>query len=240
LAKDFIIIPTYNEKQNIERLIPVIFKLYPDIHIMVVDDNSPDETSEIVKGMAGQYKNLFLNLRPRKLGLASAYLETIQKLLNENNDIRSIITMDADFSHDPVVIERMLKEISNYDLVIGSRYIPGGGIKNWGIRRRILSRGGNLYARSVIGLPTRDLTTGYQCFRKELLEKYDFNSIHSTGYAFLMEMKAIAYTLKARTKEVPITYMERTVGKSKISNRIIYEGIIAPWRIRFSQYIKED
>lgn len=233
--KDFIIIPTYNERKNIERLVPVIFNLYPEINILIVDDNSPDGTAAIILKMKETYKNLELYSRPKKMGLASAYLETIQKLLNEEKDLRSIITMDADFSHDSIVIKELLKEISNYDLILGSRYVKGGSVKDWSLFRRILSRGGNIYARLVTNTPIKDLTTGYQCFRADLLKKYDFGKINSTGYAFLMEMKIIAYQIGAKIKEEPITFTDRTEGKSKLSNHIIYEGLIAPWRIRFSK-----
>ena len=232
--KDFIIIPTYNERGNISRLIPRIFQLYPDINVIVVDDSSPDGIAEEVKKLMQKYPNLELNSRPRKLGLGTAYIQTFQKLLNEHGDIRSITEMDADFSHAPETIKTFLKEIDNFDLVIGSRYMPGGSVKNWSIFRKVLSRGGNIYAKMVTGIPINDLTAGFKCYRAGLLRKYDFNFIHSNGYAYQIEMKNIAWRLGAGIKEIPITFTERIEGVSKISGNIIYEGIIAPWRIRFS------
>lgn len=168
------------------------------------------------------------------MGLASAYTQTVQKILAPENDARAIITMDADLSHNPGEIKKMLAELSNYDLVLGSRYVPGGKIVNWPLSRKMLSRYGNTYARLITGIPVKDLTSGFQCFKAELLKKYDFGKIQSTGYAFLIEIKAMAVALGAKIKEVPITFTERAHGKSKLSNRIIYEGIIEPWRIRFS------
>ena len=236
MKKDFIIIPTYNERKNMERLIPAIFNLYPDINVLVADDNSPDGTLEEIKILTEIYQNLSYYSRPRKLGLAGAYLDSFRKLLKENNKLGNIITMDADFSHAPEVIKEMLAQISGYDLILGSRYIKGGGVKNWSLARRMLSRTGNMYARAITGMPIYDLTTGFQCFKAELLKKYDFSKIQSTGYAFLIEMKVAAYKLGGKIKEIPITFNDRTEGKSKLSNRIIYEGLIAPWKIRFSEY----
>jgi len=232
--KDFIVIPTYNEKKNISRLLPRIFQLYPDINVVVVDDNSPDGTAEIVKKLALTYPNLTLLARDKKMGLGTAYIYAFQKLLNTHENIRSISEMDADFSHDPKIIKNLLQEIEYFDLVIGSRYIAGGGIKNWPLFRRLLSRWGNIYAKMVTGVPIHDLTAGFKCYRANLLKKYDFDSIQSNGYAYQIEMKSVAWRLGAKIKEIPITFIERTEGKSKMSNRIIYEGIIAPWKIRKS------
>lgn len=233
--KDFIVIPTYNERKNIERLIPAVFNLYPEINVMVVDDNSPDGTLDEIKKLALKYQNLSYFSRPKKLGLASAYINSFKKLFEKFGDLGSIITMDADFSHDPAVIKEMLNKISNYDLILGSRYVKDGSVKDWSFSRKLLSRGGNIYARFVTGTPICDLTTGFQCFRADLLKRYDFDKIQSNGYAFLMEMKVIAHKLGAKIKEIPITFTDRTEGKSKLSNHIIYEGLIAPWRLRFNK-----
>lgn len=227
---DFIITPTYDEHNNIRTLVDKIFALYPTIHVLVVDDNSPDGTAQVVKKLQLKYPSLYLKQRAGKLGLASAYLESIKDVLKEFPDVRTIITMDADLSHDPRIINIMLKEIKTHDLVLGSRYVSGGGVKNWMFWRRILSRLGNLYARIVTISSVHDLTTGFHCYRTELLKRYDLDAIEATGFAFLIEMKITAERLGARIKEVPIIFPGRTDGQSKLSNHIIYEGLILPWR----------
>ncbi len=234
--KDFIVTPTYNERNNIRTLVEKIFSLYPTINVMVVDDNSPDKTADVVRELQGKFPNLYLRERSGKLGLASAYLETFRHLLDTHSDIRSIISMDADLSHDPVVIGTMLKEIETHDLVLGSRYVKGGGIQNWQLWRLMLSRGGNLYARIVSGIPINDLTTGYQCFRADLLRHKLLQKVTATGFAFLMEIKMFSHGLGAKIKEVPILFKNRIDGTSKISNHIIYEGLIVPWILRKHLY----
>lgn len=227
---DFIITPTYNERNNIRTLIDRVFALHPDINILVVDDNSPDKTALVVKELQQKYPNLHLKERSGKLGLASAYLEAMQEILRDYPNVRTIITMDADLSHDPAVLSTMLKEIKNYDLVLGSRYIKGGGVRNWVLWRRILSRGGNLYARIVTLSSLHDLTTGFHAYRADLLKKYNLAKIEAAGFAFLIEMKVTAERLGAKIKEVPIIFPGRTDGQSKLSNHIIYEGLFTPWR----------
>lgn len=228
---DIIITPTYNERNNIRTLVEKIFSLYPTIHILVVDDNSPDGTAEVVKNLQSKYPNLHLKQRPSKLGLASAYLESFKEVLEKFHDVRNIITMDADLSHDPEVIKEMLKEMEKYDLVIGSRYVKGGGLSNWELKRRLLSKFGNIYVYLVTGTNIRDLTAGFNSYSAELLRLYKLDSVKATGFSFQMEMKIIAEReLKAKIKEVPIIFTRRTSGESKISNRIVYEGLIFPWR----------
>lgn len=227
---DFIITPTYNERNNIGRLIDKIFALYPTIHVLVVDDNSPDGTAETVKSLQLKYPNLHLKQRAGKLGLASAYLESIKDVLLDYSDVQTIITMDADLSHNPAVVGTMLKEIKDYDLVLGSRYIKGGGVKNWALWRRILSRGGNFYARLVTMSSIHDMTTGFHCYRAKLLRLYDMDAVKAAGFGFLIEMKIIAERLGAKIKETPIIFPGRIDGQSKLSNHIIYEGLIVPWR----------
>jgi dolichol-phosphate mannosyltransferase len=230
--KDFIIIPTYNERNNIAVLLDKIFSLYPAINVLVVDDNSPDGTGNVVRELRLKFPNLQLRERSGKLGLASAYTESIDFVLKQYPDVRAIITMDADSSHDPIVIASLLRELSAYDLILGSRYIAGGRVKNWQLWRILLSYGGNLYARLISGIPIRDLTTGYQCFRADLLRKEQLRNITANGFAFLMELKMFAYSLNARILEVPIVFKNRVEGESKISNHIIYEGLIVPWLLR--------
>ena len=232
---DFIITPTYNERENIKILLEKIFALYPAIHVLVVDDNSPDGTAEVVKELQNKYFNLHLKERPGKLGLASAYLESFRYVLKEFPNIQSIITMDTDLSHDPLIVGTMLKELQNYDLVLGSRYVKGGGVTDWKLWRRMLSRWGNIYARLITRSKIHDLTTGFHCYRAELLKRYDLDSIDGKGFAFLMEMKIIAERLGARIREIPIIFPGRINGQSKLNNNIIYEGLVMPWKLRYRQ-----
>ena len=226
---DYIIIPTYNEHKNISLMLDLLTSMYPRTHIMVVDDNSPDGTAETVRDYSNRFPRIELYARPGKFGLGTAYTEAFGIILQRSN-VRSLTTLDADFSHDPINIGKMHELIDTYDLVIGSRYVKGGRIVYWPLWRRILSRLGNLYARTVTRTKLSDMTSGFQCFRAELLRRYNYQHITSTGFAFLMEMKIIAYRMGARIKEIPIALEDRKQGKSKLSNHIIYEGIILPWR----------
>ncbi|MDO8470172.1 MAG: polyprenol monophosphomannose synthase [bacterium] len=234
--RDVIIIPTYNERENIVRLVPILFNLYPSIYILVIDDNSPDGTASAVRELMRSYPRLALRVRSGKFGLGSAYIEAMRDVLR-TNDVWAVVTMDADFSHDPKTIAVMLRALESHDIVIGSRYVVGGSVVAWNFWRRMLSRWGNRYARTVIRVPVRDMTTGFHCFRGELLRRYDFDAISSTGFAFLMEMKIGAHILGARITEIPITFAGRTHGVSKLSNRIIYEGLIVPWKLRFQKFV---
>lgn len=226
--KNFIVIPTYNEKENITFLVEGIFSIVDDISILVVDDNSPDGTAEAVSELMPRYPNLALLKRPEKEGLGGAYIEAFIKLLSDS-EVENIIMMDADFSHNPIYLPQMFEEIKNYDLVIGSRYIKGGGITNWELWRRILSWGGNLYTRLILGWQVHDWTTGYNCIRAVSLRKIDLNKIEFSGYAFIMGLKFFLIKTGARPKEIPIIFEERRGGKSKMSGNIIREGILAPW-----------
>lgn len=226
-----IILPTYNEKNNISSIIADIAKTIPEANILVVDDNSPDGTAEIVKEIIPQYPNLSLLERPIRTGLGDAYKDAIKRVIADK-DISVVITMDADGSHQPKYLKGFLEHIKNYDLVVGSRYIPGGGVENWEFWRRLLSKFGNLYAKTLIGIKINDLTAGFMAMRRELLEKIDFDEIDSTGYAYLMELKFhCVHKLGAKAKEIPIIFKERGRGESKISNRVIAEGMRAPLRI---------
>ncbi len=231
----YVVIPTYNERENIERMITAVTKLYPTIGIVVVDDNSPDGTGALVSLMAAKNPNIRLHSRPKKLGLASAYLESFGAILENDPRASVIITMDSDFSHNPSVIDVFLEEIKRHEMVIGSRYVRGGRLENWPIGRIILSRVGNIYATTASGTGIRDLTAGFQAFRAPLLRHEAFKDVSATGFAFQMEMKLIAHYLGARILEVPITFKNRENGYSKISSglhRYIYEVLIMPWRLR--------
>ena len=227
---DIILIPTYNEKENIKIIVPEIFNLWPEIKILVIDDNSPDGTAGAVKVLMEKYPNLSLLLRQHKSGLGDAYKEAISKVVKDE-EIRSIITMDADGSHSPKYLKGFLDNIGRYDLIIGSRYIRGGGIElvRW---RKELSRFGNMYAKLLTGLKINDFTAGFNCIRREFLENLDFNKIGSSGYSFLIELKFyLIHEFKARVLETPIIFKSRREGESKISSQIIGEGVKTPLKL---------
>lgn len=228
--RNFIVIPTYNEKENISSLIEQIFSLIPDINILVVDDNSPDGTAEAVRELVPRYSNLALLERPKKEGLGAAYIGAFKKLLADSN-VENIIMMDADFSHNPLYLKEIINQLKDYNLVMGSRYIDGGGITNWEVWRRILSWGGNLYARLILGWRVHDWTTGYNGINTALLRKINLDKIKFSGYAFIMGLKYFLIKADAKFKEIPIIFEERRKGKSKMSGNIIREGLIAPWKL---------
>ena len=209
---DLIIIPTYNEKENLGPLLEAIYEIRPDIHVLVVDDNSPDGTGQLVAewAEAPQYEGrLFLLRRAGKLGLGTAYIAGFRWALARS--YRRILEMDADFSHNPRYLPDLLAAAEEADLVLGSRYVPGGGVKNWGFWRRFLSRGGSLYARVLLGLPYQDLTGGFKCFRREVLETLDLGAIRSNGYSFQIELTYRAHCKGFKIKEVPIVFEDREV-----------------------------
>lgn len=236
---DIILIPTYNEKENIKLIVAEISNILPAVKILVIDDNSPDGTATAVKFLMEKYSNLSLLERQHKTGLGDAYKDAISKVVKDK-EIRSIITMDADGSHSPEYIKEFLNHIDNYDLIIGSRYVAGGGVSAWNFWRRLLSKFGNLYVRMLVASEINDLTAGFICVRREILERIDFNSIDSSGYAYQIEFKChCLYALGAKIKEIPIIFKSRRGGESKISNQIISEGILAPWRILFKRIWKK-
>jgi dolichol-phosphate mannosyltransferase len=226
-----IVVPTYNEAENIRLLLPQILAAVPRARVLVVDDNSPDGTASVVRELRNDNPEIELHERPGKLGLGSAYAEVFLRLVRAS-DVDAVCTMDADFSHDPAVLPKFLEEIRDVDLVIGSRYVRGGRVEGWSVWRRLLSRGGNLYARLVSRVPVRDLTSGFACFRRTALERIPLLTLHSSGYAHLIEMKGLAHQAGARIKEVPIAFAERRHGSSKLNWAIVREGLVAPWRIR--------
>ncbi len=232
--KNYIILPTYNERENIGLLIERIFSLVPEIHILVVDDNSPDGTAAVVENLMTKYINLSILKRPAKNGLGGAYIEAFKKLLTEG-DIENIVMMDADFSHNPKYLPQMLKEIENYDLVIGSRYIKEGGIEKWELWRQALSYLGNLYVRMLLHKGISDWTTGYNCIRASILKRVNLDEIDLSGYAFIVGIKYFLIKIGAHPKEIPIIFEARRGGESKLSHHIISEGIIAPWKLIFKK-----
>lgn len=228
--KECIIIPTYNERENIESLIPFIFSLLPQIFIMVVDDNSPDGTAAIVKILKETHPNLLLLQRNKKEGLGRAYSHAFQEVLKEPG-VNKIIMMDADFSHHPDFLPSML-EASNYnDVVVGSRYASGGKTIGWELWRKILSKGANFYCRLITGLPVKDCTSGFNVISVKALRSIDLSKLGLSGYAFLMELKYHLWQAGAKFKEVPIVFKNRVGGESKISSHVISEGVLAPWKM---------
>ncbi len=231
MSKIVVILPTYNEKNNIGLTIRDIISALPRANILVVDDNSPDGTAKVVKKLISQYPNLSLLERPLKTGLGDAYKDAIRRVIADK-EVEIVITMDADGSHQPKYLKDFIRNIEEYDLIIGSRYVLDGGIENWNFWRKLLSKFGNLYAKILTGLKINDLTAGFLCIRRELLEKVNFDGINSNGYAYLIEFKFYCVNkLGARVKEIPIIFTERRMGESKISNQIIIEGVKAPLRI---------
>ncbi len=223
-----IVIPTYNERENISALIPQIFEYIPNTRILVVDDNSPDNTAEAVRELQKKYPNVSLTSRSEKNGLGSAYIHAF-KLLRKEKDIDWVISMDADLSHHPKYILDFFEKMDGADLVIGSRYVKGGGIKNWEFHRYMLSFFGNLYARTLLQIPVRDITAGYNCYRKSTLDKLNFDRVRANGYAFQIDMKTHYAKSGKKIVEVPIIFTGRTGGESKISASIIMEGLKYPF-----------
>ena len=237
VAGHLIIIPTYNVSDNVEKLLDLISRTDPAAHVLIVDDNSPDRTYEIVERlMQTSYPGrLFLLKRAGKLGLGTAYIAGFKWALARDYDY--IFEMDADFSHDPKYLPAFLAAIEKNDLVLGSRYVPGGGVKNWGLLRKFISRGGSLYARTILGLSLRDLTGGFKCFRRQVLESIDLDAVKSNGYSFQIEMTYRARCQGFRICETPIVFEDRTAGKSKMSRKIFLEAVLMVWKLRMDSSI---
>lgn len=228
-----VVIPTYNERENIAALIPRILE-QPRYRVLVVDDNSPDGTADVVRALGAEEPRVGLLHRSGKLGLGTAYVAGFRRALAEGAEY--IFEMDADFSHDPSYLPLLLEAAERrYDLALGSRYVPGGGTTDWGAVRQLISRGGNLYARSILGLPVVDATGGFRCYRRAVLEHLDLGAIRSNGYSFQIEL--VYRTLQAgyRIGEVPIIFPDRRVGQSKMSRRIVLEALVTVWRLRFQR-----
>jgi len=230
MYKSLIIIPTYNEINNIQKLIPDIIELYPNMDILVVDDNSPDGTGERVKEMGEVDNRIKVIRRHGKMGLGTAYCEGFRYMLDNRYDLA--IQMDADYSHDPKVIREFIKNIEDNDLVIGSRYITGVNVINWPMQRLLLSFFANFYTRVITGMPVRDATGGFKCFRKEVLESIDLKKIRSNGYAFQIEMNFKTFKKGFRIKEIPIVFVDRIEGTSKMSKKILREAVTMVWKLR--------
>jgi dolichol-phosphate mannosyltransferase len=231
--KALIIIPTYNEKDNLSPLLKKIFLHAPEIDILIVDDNSPDGTGELADEIHEQNAQVNVLHRPDKQGLGTAYITGFKYAIEHGYD--AAFEMDADFSHDPRYLPDFLKAIENADLVIGSRYIYGGGTPNWSILRRLISGGGNIFARFMLGIPVHDCTAGYRLYRRRVLENIDLDRIQSQGYAFQIELVYRVRQHGFKIVETPIVFMDRRVGKSKMSRKIVIEGFTYVLKARFSK-----
>jgi dolichol-phosphate mannosyltransferase len=224
-------IPTYNERENVESIVRAVLAADPRVDVLVVDDASPDGTGALADALAKESPRVHVLHRAGKAGLGKAYLAAFDWALQRNYSL--VLEMDADFSHDPAYLPTLLDRAStDADLVLGSRWVKGGGTRNWGIGRQLISRGGSLYARTILGLGIRDLTGGYKCFRAEVLRAIDLPSVTSSGYGFQIELTYRAIKKGFRVVEVPIVFEDRRVGQSKMSKAIVLEALAMVWKIR--------
>jgi len=230
LKKSLVIIPTYNELENIPNLIPKILQKDEGLEVLIVDDNSPDGTAAFVEEESKLNSRVHLIKRNAKLGLGTAYIEGFKYALK--NGYNFIFEMDADFSHNPKELINFLREIESADLVLGSRYKNGVNVVNWPMKRLLLSYFANVYTRIITGLPVKDATGGFKCFRREVLEAIDFNNVKSNGYAFQIEMTFKAWKKGFRIKEISITFIDRVKGTSKMSKKIVREAVTMVWKLR--------
>jgi dolichol-phosphate mannosyltransferase len=227
-----VIVPTYDERENITRLIGAILEQDDRLEILVVDDGSPDGTGDIVSGIMQHEPRIHIIQRPRKMGLGTAYIAGFRWALAEGYDL--VFEMDADFSHDPAHLPQFLRAVADADLVLGSRYRNGKvTVVNWPIKRLLLSYFANVYARIVTGLPVWDATGGFKCFRRKVLEAIDLSHVRSNGYAFQIEMSFRAWRKHFKIVEIPIVFVDRTEGQSKMSGSIVREAVWMVWRLRF-------
>jgi dolichol-phosphate mannosyltransferase len=227
-------LPTYDEKDNVGPITEAILAATPDVDILVIDDNSPDGTGQLADAIAAREPRVHVLHRKGKEGLGKAYLAGFAWALSRGYAL--VLEMDADFSHDPKYLPVMLAASREADLVLGSRNVPGGGTVNWGLLRKIISRGGSLYARTILGLPVRDLTGGFKCFHRRVLEAIDLPTVECSGYAFQIELTYRAIRKGFRVREVPIVFVDRRVGQSKMSKRIVVEALRKVWSIRNSDF----
>lgn len=234
-----VIIPTYNEKENIASIIDAVFDLQSGYHILVIDDGSPDGTASIVRDLMQQYPGqLFLEERKGKLGLGTAYIHGFKWGINRRYEY--IFEMDADFSHNPKDLDRLYHACKQEgaDVAVGSRYVPGGRTENWPWDRQLYSRGGALYTKLLTWMPVNDPTAGFVCYKRQVLEAINLDEIEFVGYAFQIEMKFVSWKLGFRIKEVPITFIDRKIGVSKMSKGIIKEGVLGVLKIQWHSLFK--
>jgi dolichol-phosphate mannosyltransferase len=235
--KTVVVVPTYNERDNLEKLVQQVLSQDPEIHVLVVDDNSPDGTGYLADAMAAADDRVSVLHRAGKMGLGSAYREGFRVALDGGADC--IIEMDADFSHDPAMLPRFLEKMGEFDLVIGSRYLNGVSVVNWPLRRLMLSYFASVYTRLITGLRLADCTSGFKCFRREVLETIDLNSIKSDGYSFQIEMNYRCHELGFRLGEIPIIFIDRHAGTSKMSKKIVREAVLMVWKLKIGSICRE-
>lgn len=228
--KALVIVPTYNEADNIPELVPKVLEQDPGIEMLVVDDNSADGTGKLVDELIENQPRLHVLHRPRKMGLGSAYVAGFRYALERGYDL--VFEMDADFSHDPDSLPTFLEAIQDADLVVGSRYLNGVTVVNWPLSRLILSYGANLYTRIITGMPLKDATGGFKCFRRTTIEKLDLSRVNSDGYGFQIEMNFKVWRKGLRVVEIPIIFEDRRVGISKMNNKIVWEAMWLVWKLR--------
>lgn len=228
--QSLVIVPTYNELENLPRLIPVVLSQDESINILIVDDGSPDGTGKFVKEEMQKNDRIHLLEREKKMGLGTAYIAGFKYALQNNYDF--IFEMDADFSHDPNELKNFLVAIKENDLVLGSRYINGVRVLNWPMARLLLSFFASVYTRIITGMPVKDATGGFKCFRKKVLEAIDLDKVKSNGYSFQIEMTFKAYSKGFKVKEIPIVFIDRVKGKSKMSKKIVREAVTMVWKLR--------
>lgn len=231
--KSLIIIPTYNEAENIENLLKKIFEVLPSANVLIVDDNSPDGTASLVQKFMENDHRVFIIQRPGKLGLGTAYITGFKYALERGYE--AIFEMDGDFSHNPEDLRRFLEALENADLVIGSRYLTGVNVINWPLQRLFLSYFANVYTRVITGMPIRDATGGFKCFRAEALRKINLDSVKSNGYGFQIEMNFLFWAKGFRVIEIPIIFTDRRNGVSKMNKKIIFEAILLVWKLKFKK-----
>lgn len=235
MLKNIVIIPTYNEIENIEKIIRKVMSLKTVFHILIVDDGSPDGTAETVKTLQREFQDrLFLIQRAGKQGLGTAYIAGFKWSIEKGYDF--IFEMDADFSHNPDDLERLYQTCSHdgYDIAVGSRYVKGGRVENWPLNRILISYGASVYVRLITWMPIKDCTAGFVCYKREVLQGINLDKIRFIGYAFQIEMKYAAWKKKFRLKEIPITFVDRKEGISKMTKGIVKEAIMGVWKMRFS------
>ena len=230
MSKILVVIPTYNEADNVAKIIPAVLGQAPGIEVLIVDDGSPDGTAALVRGMMSRDQRIHIIERTRKMGLGSAYVAGFKFALQR--DYEFVFEMDADFSHDPAEIPNYIRKMDQFDLVVGSRYTNGVRVLNWPIERLLLSYFANVYTRFMTGLPLHDATGGFKCFRRKVLESINLDGIGSNGYAFQIEMSYKAWKRGFKVGELPIVFLERQSGTSKMSKHIVYEALYMLWKLR--------
>jgi len=234
MSRALVVIPTYNEATNVRNLIPEVLKVNPDLEILVVDDNSPDGTADVVKEIMASDSRIHLIRRNGKSGLGTAYVVGFRYAIEHCFDY--VFEMDADFSHDAHEIPNFLSMMNEYDVVIGSRYRNGVRVVNWPVRRLLLSYFANVYTRLITGLPVKDATGGFKCFHRKVLESINLDKVKSNGYAFQIEMTYKAWKKGFRVHEIPIVFFDRRVGTSKMSKSIVFEAVIMVWKLRLRNF----